>query len=117
MDSDVEDEYANGQNDYRNLSSKEIITFNQDKTKLNKTTKLRKSSSSSENSISDDEILTKDFNQILNLDDDNNSKINTSNYFENIDYDNVNDISYKIYESELQMNEIMTLIQVIFFFE
>lgn len=72
-------------------------------------------SSNSDNSISNDEILTtRDLIESLNLNQDDTDKnlvINTSVYFENIDYDQENDIEYKVYESELQMNEIMTLIQ------
>lgn len=74
--------------------------------------KFEESSSSSSNS--NDEALTKSLIEQLNLNQDENVKnllIDTSQYFDDIEYDPEHDVHYRIYESELQMNEIMSLIQ------
>lgn len=78
--------------------------------------KLEELSSNSSNSASNEEMLTKNFIETLNFGQEESSGfrnmlINTSLYFEDIDYDPENEVQYRSYESELQMTEIMSLIQ------
>lgn len=77
--------------------------------------KFEELSSNSSNSMSNEEMLAKNFIETLNFGQEEaglrNMLINTSLYFEDIDYDLENEVHYQSYESELQMTEIMSLIQ------
>lgn len=78
--------------------------------------KLEELSSNSSNSASNEEMLAKNFIETLSFGHEESSGfrnmlINTSLYFEDIDYDPENEVQYRSYESELQMTEIMSLIQ------